>query len=90
VVKKTNYKKRAIEKLSDDRPVVYEIATEGGKSNYVGSAQKGRVAERIKEHLDEIPGAKVKINQFASIKEAREAEKKMIEKKKPKYNKLGK
>ncbi len=90
MAKKTNYRKGEIEKLPDDKPVVYEIKTEGGKSNYVGIAKKGRVSERIIEHLGEIPGATVEINQFSSIEEARKVEKKVIEKKKPKYNKLGK
>ncbi|MGI6393573.1 MAG: hypothetical protein ACOX2F_02385 [bacterium] len=90
MVKKVIYRKTEIEKLPNDKPVVYEIETESGKSNYVGVAQKGRVTERIKEHLGEIPGSVVKINQFSSIEKAREEEKKMIKKKQPKYNEKGK
>jgi len=49
--KKVDYNKSGIEKLPDDKPTLYRIQTEGGKENYVGVAQRGRVRERITEHL---------------------------------------
>ena len=50
-----------LSKLPNDKPVVYKIQTDGGKTNYAGIAHRGRVQDRIAEHLDagRIPGAKV-------------------------------
>jgi hypothetical protein len=47
------------------------------------------VQERIQEHLADgnIPGVKVQIEQKQSIQEARETEKRVIARSKPKYNK---
>ena len=78
--KKVNYNRSGIQKLPNDKPVLYQIETESGRSNYVGTAQKGHVQERIEEHLWEIPGTTVRIEQFASIKEAREKESRVIKK----------
>lgn len=88
--KKVNYNKTEIKKLPDDKSAVYKILTEAGQNNYTGSAQSGRVRERIQEHLGEVPGAKVKIEQTGSINEAREKEARIIKRSQPKYNKLGK
>lgn len=87
--KKVNYNKTGIEKLPDDKPAVYKIETDSGKNNYTGSAQRGRVQERIQEHLGKIPGVKVRIEQTGSIKEAREKETRIIKQSQPKYNKRG-
>ena len=65
--KKTNCNKSSMEKLPNDKPAVYRIETEGGRSNYVGVAKRGRVQERIQEHIGTIPGASVKIEQTDSI-----------------------
>lgn len=77
--------------LPNDKPVVYKIQTESGKTNYVGIAKRGRVQERIQEHLDagEIPGAKVQIEQMSSIQEAQEKEERIISRTHPKYNDKG-
>ncbi len=88
--KKVKFNKTGIEKLPDDKPAVYNIVTEAGKTNYTGTAQRGRVQERLLEHLGEIPGAKVRIEQTGSIKEAREKEARIIKRAEPKYNKQGK
>ena len=82
---------RSAENLPNDKPVVYRIKTEGNRTNYVGIAQRGRVQERIREHVDnaQIPGAKVQIEQKPSIREARATEKRVIARSKPKYNKQG-
>ena len=81
-----------IEKLPDDKPVVYRIQTDGGKTNYVGVAQRGRVQDRLREHLNasEIPGAKVQVEQMPSIQEARDTEARIIDRTQPKYNEKGK
>lgn len=91
MVKKTVYNnKTSIGKLPNDKPVVYKIKTEGGKVNYVGVAKKGRVQERIEEHLqggkNYVPGSKVQIEQFSSIAEARKIEAAVIKRIEPKHN----
>ncbi len=92
MAKKTvNNNKTSISKLPNDKPAVYKIKTKGGNVNYVGVAKKGRVQERIEEHLpggkDFVPGAKVQIEQFGSIAEARKKETAAIESIRPKHNK---
>ena len=57
--KTVKYNKQGINQLPNDKPVLYRIKTESGNLNYVGIAERGRVRERISEHLKEIPGAKV-------------------------------
>ena len=73
--KTTNFNKSGINKLPDNKPVVYKIKTESGNTNYVGIAKRGRVQERLQEHLpggkDYIPGTKVQIEQMTSIADAR-------------------
>ncbi len=85
--KKTKFNKTEIEDLPNNKPAVYKIMTTGGKVNYVGVAKRGRVQERINEHLDEIPGATVQIQQTDSIAEARKKEAGIIKRSKPRYNK---
>ena len=79
-------------KLPNNKPVVYRIQTGSGKTNYVGVAKKGRVQERIEEHLEEgkVSGSKVQIKQMPSIREAEKAEVRIIARSEPKYNKKGK
>ena len=94
MAKKTvNNNKTNIGKLPNDKRVMYKIKTDGGKVNYVGVAQRGRVQDRLKEHLpsgkDYIPGAKVQIDQVGSIAEARKKEAAAIKRIQPKHNKLG-
>ncbi len=78
-------------KLPNDKPVVYKIQTESGKTNYVGIAKRGRVQERIQEHLDagKIPGVKVQVQQVSSIQEAEKTEARIITRTQPKYNEQG-
>lgn len=86
MAKKTRYNKTSIEQIPNDKPVLYRIETESGNLNYAGIAQRGRVQDRIKEHLGEIPGATVSVEQFSSISDARKKEKNVIKRNKPKYN----
>jgi len=92
--KTVNLNKTGIEKLPNNKPVVYKILTENGNNNYTGVAQKGRVQERIQEHLpgakDYVPGSKVQIEQMISIEEARGKEARIISRSGPKYNEQGK
>lgn len=88
--KTVKYNPNDIKKLPDDKPAVYKILTQNDSNNYTGVAKRGRVRERIAEHLKEIPGAKVQIEQVSSIKEAEKKESNIISRSKPKYNKKGK
>lgn len=78
MVKKRKFNKSGIDNLPDDKPVLYKIKTEKGNVNYAGIAQRGRVKERLQEHLGRIPGATVEVEQFSSVKDAREKEKNVI------------
>jgi len=92
MAKKTvNYNQSGTSKLPQYKPVVYRIKTNAGQTNYVGIAKRGRVQERIQEHLaaGNIPGAKVEIEQKPSIQDARKTEALAIARSKPKYNKQG-
>lgn len=95
MAKKTvDFNKTGIGKLPNNKPVVYKILTESGGNNYTGIAQRGRVEERLEEHLvggkDHVPGSKVQIEQMTSIEGAREKESRIISRSDPKYNKQGK
>ena len=87
--KKVKYNKQGIEQLPNDKPVLYRIETDSSNLNYVGVAKRGRVQERISEHLNEIPGATVRIEQFSSISEAEKKEANVIKRNQPKHNKQG-
>ena len=88
------FKKSSIEKLPDNQPAVYDIQTPSGIHNYIGSAKKGQVQNRLKDHLpggpDYIPGSKVTVDYTDSVRDARAKEKRDIAKKQPRHNKKGK
>jgi hypothetical protein len=88
--KKVTFSKEGIEKLPNDKPVLYRIENANDNLNYVGVAKRGRVQDRIAEHLGEIPGAKVKIEQFSNIDDAEKKEKRVIKLNQPRYNIKGK
>lgn len=84
-----------IEGLAKDKPVVYIIENSKGKNLYTGVAKRGRVEDRLKEHLsgaaDPVRGGrKVRIQQKASIDEAEKSEARIIRRQKPPQNKKGK
>lgn len=68
--KTVKFNEERISNLPDDKPALYKILTLNDNNNYTGVATRGRVRERIMEHLGEIPGAKVRIEQMKSIEEA--------------------
>jgi len=88
------FNRQGIAKAPNDRPATYRIQTESGKTNYVGTAKRGRVQERLGEHLpggkDYIPGAQVVVEQQPNIAAARDEEARAIRRSQPKYNKQGK
>lgn len=93
--KTAEFDNESIDSLARDKPAVYKILNRKGENIYTGSAKRGRVTDRIKEHLpggkDPIPGgAKVRIEQMESIDQARSSEQRVISRTKPKYNKRGK
>lgn len=92
--KTVGFNKSGIEKLPNDRSAVYRIQTDSGKTNYIGMAKRGRVRERLIEHLpggkDYVPGSKVQIQQTSSVEAARSTESLAISRTKPKYNDQGK
>ena len=84
-----------IEGLAKDKPVVYKILDGSGNNIYTGVAKRGRVDERLKEHLpsgkDPIRGGKkVTIEPKSSIDDARATEARIIKRAQPRYNKQGK
>ncbi len=46
------------------KSVLYRIETENGTRNYVGVVQRGRMRERVKEHLGSILGTTVRIEKL--------------------------
>ena len=90
-----SFNKKGIEALPKGRPVVYEIEGEKRKPEYVGVAKRGRVEERLKEHLpggkDPVRGGKkVVVHPKSSIQYAKKSEARMIKDKQPRQNKRGK
>ena len=90
MAKKIKFNKSSIDQLPNDKPVLYKIETEAGNLNYAGIAKKGRVKDRLNEHLGKVPGTTVSIEQFSNIADARSKEKNVIKRYKPKYNKQDK
>jgi excinuclease UvrABC nuclease subunit len=93
--KASEFSAKGIAQLAKNKPVVYQLSNKNDEVTYVGVAKRGRVGERLQEHLpgqkDATPGAvKVKIQQMASIDDALKAESKLIQKIQPKHNKQGK
>lgn len=92
--KTVRFTEEGIKKLPNDKPVVYKILTAGGNNNYTGVAKKGRVQDRLEEHLsngkDPIPGSKIQIEQMHSIQDAEKKEEGIISRSGPRYNKTDK
>jgi predicted GIY-YIG superfamily endonuclease len=87
----TKLSPEGIEKVPDNKPVVYKILNQGTHNIYTGTAKRGRVQARLKEHLpggpDPIPGgAKVHVQQMPSISDAKKTEARIISRSKPKHN----
>jgi predicted GIY-YIG superfamily endonuclease len=93
--KSADFNRVGIESLAKDKPVVYKILNGKGNTLYTGVAKRGRVEERLKEHLPSGPdpvrgGKKIVIDQKSSIDEARKAEARTIKRSQPPQNKKGK
>jgi len=88
---KKKFNKTNIEKIPEDKPIIYKIKNLKGENIYTGIAGKSRIKDRLKEHLlgnkDVILGAKsFSIKQKTSIEDAKLEEKIIIKKENPKYN----
>ena len=93
--KSGSFDNEGIEGLAKDKPVVYKIENKKGVNIYTGVAKKGRVEDRLKEHLpggsDPIRGgAKVRIQQKPTIPDAEKSEARIIKQQQPSQNKKGK
>ncbi len=93
--KSADFSSQGIESLAKDKPVVYKIEDGKGKNLYTGVAKRGRVEERLKEHLPRGPdpvkgGEKIRITQKNSIDEALKAEARVIKQQRLPQNKKGK
>ncbi|MDZ8260267.1 toll/interleukin-1 receptor domain-containing protein [Nostoc sp. ChiQUE01b] len=86
-----NFTFEGISQLSNDKPIVYKVLTQGGRNNYTGVAKKGEVYITLQKHLQPgknyVPGYKVKIERMSTIQEAQEKANRIIKISKPKYNK---
>lgn len=80
-----NFNKKHIESTDNDNPVVYTLK-KGGEVVYVGTAKRGRVQDRLAEHLGVISATEFSTRSYDSISEAREAEERKIKREKPKHN----
>ena len=95
VQKTVKFTKAGIDRLAKDKPVVYKILNRQGKNIYTGVAKRGRIEDRLAEHLpgakDPIPGgSKVRVSQKSSIADAQKSESRIIARSKPHHNKRGK
>jgi len=88
--KKVEYNKEGVGQLPNNKPVLYRIKNRNGSLNYAGIASRSNVKKTISAHLGKIPGSKVEIEQFSSIKDAEKKEANVIKRNKPPYNKEGK
>jgi len=79
------FNQKAIGSVNNDRPVVYTLKR-GGDPIYVGMAKRGRVQDRLAEHLGEIPATEFSTRSYDSIAEARVAEERKIKRERPRYN----
>lgn len=93
--KRAQFTRDGVEQIRGDKPVVYKIRDAKGTNVYTGSAKRGRVEARLREHLpggkDPVPGGRtVEIEQKSSIGDARKSEARVIKRAKPRLNKRGK
>lgn len=93
--KTTDFTEEGLGNIRNDKPVVYRIRDASGENIYTGSAKRGRIEDRLNEHLpgaaDPIRGGRtVEITQFSSIADAQKSEARAIKRSQPKYNKKGK
>ncbi len=79
------FTKKAIENTDNNKPVVYTLK-KAGEPVYVGIAKRGRVQDRLLEHLVKISASEFSTRSYDSISDAREAEERKIKREQPKFN----
>ena len=86
--KTVKFTEAGIKELRLDKPVLFKIQTEAGRTNYVGVAHRGRAQDRLLEILAEgkVPGVTVLVEQFSSIDDAKAKKQNIIDRTQPKYN----
>jgi len=80
------YNRTNIADLPNDLAVLYRIVTASNGLNYIGVAARRKVNDTILAHVGKIPGVKVKIEQFATVAEARKKQKNVLKRSDSKYN----
>lgn len=89
--KTVRFNKSSLEKLPENKPVVYKIITKGGANNYTGLAKRGQVQETLSGHLpggpDAIPGATIIVEQVDNLPTGKKKVANIIKRSEPKYNK---
>ncbi len=86
-----NFNKTNVERMPDDKSIVYKMKNASGENLYTGIAGRHRGQERLLEHLnnpkEKIPGGtKFQTLQVANKDIAKKIEKQIIKKEDPEYN----
>lgn len=84
--KTVRYNKTGIADLPNDSAVLYRILTATGGLNYIGVAARRKVIDTVMAHVGKIPGARVRIEQFATVAEARKKQSNVLKRGGTKYN----
>ncbi len=86
------FTKEKIKEVPKNKAIVYKIKNAKGKNLYTGIAGRGRVQKRLMEHRtlkrELIPGGtRFQFTQVKNKDRAKQIEKQIIKKEKPKFNK---
>ena len=89
------FTKANINKIPNNKAIIYKIKNAKGDNIYTGIAGRGRGQDRLTEHKDivkeKIPGgSKFQITQVKNKDIARKIEKQIIKKEQPKFNEQNK
>ena len=89
------FTKTNIEKVPENKAIIYKIKNSGGENLYTGVAGRGRTQDRLSEHKElkneKIPGGtKFQFTQTKTKERAEQIEKQIIRKEQPKFNEQNK
>ena len=89
------FTKTNINKMPENKAIIYKIKNPAGKNLYTGIAGRGRGQDRLEEHKDlkreKIPGGtRFQFAQAKTKDRAEKIEKQIIKKEQPKYNEQNK
>jgi len=93
--KTVNFNMQGVQRIPNDKPALYRILNQAGQNIYTGVAKRGRVRERLAEHLprgrEPIPGGvKAQIEQHRRIADAEQKEGRVVARSRPRHNIQGK